>query len=279
MDTFETPAPISVTLDYAVGNVRLAASDRPDTVVEVRPSNPADDSDREAVRQTKVDYGNGALRITGPKRMFDFSRQTKSIEVTISLPAGSDLDAHMQMGEVRTTGRLGECRIRSSGDMVLERTGPLRLHTGFGQITIDAVDGDADVSTGSGKIQIGEVTGTLTVKNSNGDTTIDGADGDVRVRNANGVIELDRAGAGVDAKTSNGNVRLGSAIRGSIVLATAAGSLDVGIASGTAAWLELNTGFGHVHNRLESTTEPGEAADTVEVRGRTGYGDITVHRA
>ena len=38
MPKFETPEPISVTLDYAVGNVRISASDRTDTVVEVRPS-------------------------------------------------------------------------------------------------------------------------------------------------------------------------------------------------------------------------------------------------
>nr|BFE75697.1 hypothetical protein GCM10020092_089980 [Actinoplanes digitatis] len=68
-------------------------------------------------------------------------------------------------------------------------------------------------------------------------------------------------------------------IRGSVVLGTAAGDLDVGIADGTAAWLEMNTGFGHLRNLLENATRPDGAAETVEVRGRTSYGDITVHRS
>ncbi|MEU5939676.1 hypothetical protein ABZ807_10845 [Micromonospora sp. NPDC047548] len=68
-------------------------------------------------------------------------------------------------------------------------------------------------------------------------------------------------------------------VRGSIVLGTAAGDLDIGIAEGTAAWLEVNTGFGHVHNLLENATRPDEADQTVEVRGRTSYGDVIIHRS
>jgi len=38
MPNFETPEPISVTLELGVGNVRITVSDRTDTTVEVRPS-------------------------------------------------------------------------------------------------------------------------------------------------------------------------------------------------------------------------------------------------
>src|SRR3712207_7880717 len=38
MPVFATPEPISVTIDLSVGDVRLVAGDRTDTVVEVRPS-------------------------------------------------------------------------------------------------------------------------------------------------------------------------------------------------------------------------------------------------
>lgn len=38
MSKYETLEPISVTLDLGVGNVRITASDRADTIVEVRPS-------------------------------------------------------------------------------------------------------------------------------------------------------------------------------------------------------------------------------------------------
>ena len=279
MPNFVTPEPISVTIELGVGDVRIVASDRTDTVVEVRPSDDTDESDVKAAQQVRVDYSNGTLQVTGPKRTFDFSKKTKSVDVSIELPGGSQLSAHLQMGDVRCAGLLGECRLKTTGNVWLERTGPLRLHTGIGHVTVDGVTGNADISTGSGKIQIGEVEGAAVVKNSNGDTTIDAVTGDVRVRNANGAIDVERAGAGVDAKTSNGRIRLGEVVRGSVVLGTAAGDLDIGIAQGTAAWLEVNTGFGHVRNLMDNASRPEEADETVEVRGRTSYGDITIHRS
>ena len=42
---FNTTAPIAVTLDLYVADVRLAASDRADTTVEVRPSDPGKAAD------------------------------------------------------------------------------------------------------------------------------------------------------------------------------------------------------------------------------------------
>ncbi|MGS2619348.1 DUF4097 family beta strand repeat-containing protein [Micromonospora sp. LZ34] len=281
MPNFETPESISVTLELGVGYVRIAASDRTDTVVEVRPSDESDESDVKAAQQVRVDYTNGVLRITGPRaRAFDFSRKTRSVDVSIELPTGSRVSADLQMGDLRCAGRLGECRLKTSaGNVSVERTGPLRLHTSAGHVAAEGVTGNAEISTGSGKVQIGEVEGTAVVKNSNGDTTIDAVTGDLRVRAANGDISVERAGAGVDAKTSNGTIRLGEVVRGSVVLGTAMGDLDIGIAEGTAAWLEVNTAFGHVRNLLENATRPDEADERVEVRGRTSYGDITIHRS
>jgi DUF4097 and DUF4098 domain-containing protein YvlB len=280
MPNYETPEPISVTLEFGVGDVRITASDRTDTVVEVRPSDEADESDVKAAQQVRVDYSNGTLQITGPKaRAFDFSRKTRSVDVSIELPSGSDLSAHLQMGGIRSAGELGECRLKTTGDVWLERTGPLRLHTGAGHVTAGGIAGDAEISTGTGKIEIGVIEGTAEVKSSNGDITIDAVTGDVRVRTANGEIRVERAGAGVDAKTSNGSIRLGEVVSGAVVLGTPSGNLDIGIAEGTAAWLELNTGFGHVRNLLQNATRPEETDETVEVRGRTSYGDITIHRS
>lgn len=203
-----------------------------------------------------------------------------SVEVSIELPSGSQVSTDMQMGDARCAGRLGECGLKTStGNLWLERTGPLRLNTSAGHVTAEAITGNAEISTGSGKVQIGKVEGAAVVKNSNGDTTIDAITGDVRVRAANGGIRVERAGAGVDAKTSNGSIRLGEVAHGSIELQTAMGDLKIGIAEGTAAWLQVNTKVGHVDNQLENATQPQEADKTVEVRGRTSYGDITIHRS
>ena len=41
----------------------------------------------------------------------------------------------------------------------------------------------------------------------------------------------------------------------------------------------MNTACGHVRNQLETASRPEESDETVEMRGRTSYGDITIHRA
>jgi DUF4097 and DUF4098 domain-containing protein YvlB len=281
MPTYDTPEPISVTLDLAIGNVRIAASDRADTVVEVRPSDEADEYDVKAAQRVRADYAGGALQVTGPKapRFIGPSRKSGCVDVSIELPSGSPVSAEMQMGDVRSAGRLGECRFKTgAGNAWLEQTGPLNLRTGAGHVTADGIAGDAEISTGMGKVEIGEIEGA-TVKSSTGDITIDAVSGDLQVRTATGSISVGQAGAGVDAKTPAGSIRLGEVARGQVSLSTAAGDLDIGIAAGTAAWLEVNTGHGHVRNLLENAAQPEEADETVEVHARTSWGEITIRRS
>ena len=80
------------------------------------------------------------------------------------------------------------------------------------------------------------------------------------------------------AKSANGDVRLGEAVRGSVVLETKLGDLEVGIPEGTAAWLDVRATAGRVHNALEAADAPEATAETVEVRARTAVGDILIKR-
>ena len=67
-------------------------------------------------------------------------------------------------------------------------------------------------------------------------------------------------------------------MRGSVVLETAMGDLEVGIAQGTAAYLDVSAVAGHVHNDLEASSDPGASAQKVEIRARTTMGDIAIRR-
>jgi DUF4097 and DUF4098 domain-containing protein YvlB len=281
MPVFATPEPISVTIEIAVGNVRLIASDRADTVVEVRPSDESDESDVKAAQQTRVDYADGTLTVRGPKsRAFEFSKKSRSVAVLVELPTGSTVHNDLAVGDVHSTGTLGDCRFKTAvGHHRLDRTGHLRLDTTAGHVTVDTVAGSAEVATGTGQVRIGEIGGTAVVKNSNGGTEIGTVTGDLRARAANGSITVERADAGVDAKSSNGAIRIGRVARDSVTLNTAAGDLEIGIAAGTAAWLDLKTGYGRVTNALDDIAQgPDGSEETVEVRAHTSYGDITVRR-
>ena len=281
MPIFDTPEPISVTIELSVGNVRIVASDRTDTVVEVRPSDASDESDVKAVEQTRVEYVNGELSVRGPKnRMFDFSKKTRSVAVLVELPTGSAVRTDLAVGDVDSTGALGECRFKTSvGHFRIDRTGPVRLDT-TGHITVGAVAGNAEAATGSGRVRIGAIDGTAVLKNSNGAIEVGTVTGQLRARTANGEISVERAGAGVEAKTSNGSIRIGEVVRDAVTLTTATGDLEVGVATGTAAWLDLKTGHGRVTNTLNDIGQAPEKSEaTVEVRAQTSFGDITVRRS
>jgi DUF4097 and DUF4098 domain-containing protein YvlB len=283
MPVFGTPEPISATIELSVGDVQIVASDRTDTVVEVRPTDESNDSDVKAAQQTRVEYADGTLTVRGPKsRALDFSRKkTRSVDVLIELPTGSQVHGDLSVGDFRSTGVLEECRFTTSvGHFRLDRTGPLHLNTSAGHIAVETVVGDAEVATGSGRVQIGEIGGAAVVKNSNGNTDIGTVTGELRVRAANGDITVDRADARVEVKTSNGNIRIGKVVRDSITLHTATGDLEIGVAEGTAAWLDLKTGHGRVLNELDDIGEgPEESEKTVEVRAQSSFGDITVRRS
>jgi hypothetical protein len=282
MPTFDTPEPISVTVEFGVGDLQIVASDRTDTTVEVRPSDPAKKADVAAAEQTRVEYAGGRLLIKAPKnwRQYTLRGGGESVDVQVELPAGSQLRGETGVAALRCRGRLGECRYKTGiGDIQLDQAGAVQLRTGVGDITVERAGGDAELTTGSGSLRIDGIDGTAVVKNSNGDTWIGRVTGDLRVNAANGRISVDQASGTVAAKSANGDVRLGEVAHGAVLAQTAFGKVEIGIRDGVAAWLDLNTRYGIVRNDLDTADRPGAGEEAVEVRARTAFGDITIHRS
>jgi hypothetical protein len=265
MPTFETPEPISVTVELGVGDLQIALSDRADTAVEVEPSDPAKPSDVAAAANTTVEYANGVLRIKAPKgwRRYSPLGGGESIDVRIQLPTGSHLSGKAGLADLCSSGALGECRYK----------------TGAGDITVEQISGATELTTGSGTVAVDRIGGSATVKDSNGDAWIGEVVGDLHVKAANGKVSVDHAHAAVTAKTANGDIHLDEVISDAIVAETGCGNVDIGVRYGVAAWLDLHTGFGRVRNVLDVSGRPGPSERTVEVRARSGFGDITVRRA
>ncbi|HUA72751.1 MAG TPA: DUF4097 family beta strand repeat-containing protein [Solirubrobacteraceae bacterium] len=280
MSHFETPQPISVVLELRVADVRVAAGERADTIVQIQPTDPSKRDDVTVAEQTRVEYADGKLLVKSPRRLREWSPRSDggSIDVDIELPAGSDLSGHTAAGGFRCTGSLGRCELKSSaGGISLDRAAGVKLVTA-GDIRLERVTGDAELTTATGAVRAGEIDGSAVVKNSNGDTRIGEIGGDLQVKAANGDIDVEHSHGSVSAKTANGRIRVGSIHGGSLVAETANGHIEVGIAGGVAAWLDLDTRYGHVNNDLDATEAPGSADERVEVRARSGFGDITIRR-
>ncbi|WP_418960173.1 DUF4097 family beta strand repeat-containing protein [Streptomyces tritici] len=278
MPSFDTPRAITAVLEFDAGTARIVAGERGTTVVEVLPRDAHADADVKAAEQTKVEYANGTLTVKGPKKRSLFGR-TGSIEVTVELPAGSDVQATCPMADVLCSGPLGDCRIRlSMGDIRLAEAGTVELRTSHGDVSVEHASGDAEIQA-FGRVEVGAVDGSASVKNGNGDTEIGEVAGPLKLNASNGRILVGVAHAGAEAKAANGHIRLGEVPRGRVDLRTSTGDIEVGIPEATAAWLDLHTGFGRVENSLGPSEGPGGATDTVEVQARTSVGDILIRRA
>jgi DUF4097 and DUF4098 domain-containing protein YvlB len=288
LSNFSTPSPIAVALDLYVADVRFAVSDRTDTIVEVRPSDPDKAADVKAAENTRVAYDDATrtLSIVSRKprsRFVNFSsKRPESIDVVIQLPADSDVRGEADLGDFQADGVLGTVVLKTDlGAVRLAETGPLNLRAGVGQVTVEGVSGSAKVHSGSGDIRIGAVDGTADVSTGNGKARVGVVTGPATVKGSNGSVSVDRALTDITAASANGEVRIGEVVRGKVSATSKNGSVEVGIREGSAAWLELNTQVGRVYNELASSDAPeaDEQVDKVEVHASTHLGDVTIRRA
>jgi len=286
MPTFETPEPITVTIDLPLGEARIVASDRFDTVVDV---GPAEDADPSTTADIRVEYVEGQLLIKGPTQRgwaakwglgFLGLNWEGAVDVQIALPTGSRVHGESSLGGFRTVGRLGECRLRTDhGDIRLGHTGAVDLRTSSGEIDIDRVDGHAEIGTSSGDVRVRAIHGTAVISNEHGEIQIGVITGDLRMSGSHGDMAVDRATADVEAKTAYGSVRIGEVASGAVTLSTTSGDLDVGVRRGTAAWLDVSSASGELRNDLDTDADPADFVETVEIRAHTRDGDVVIRRA
>jgi DUF4097 and DUF4098 domain-containing protein YvlB len=288
LSTFDTPAAVAVVLDLYVADVRFAVSDRTDTIVDVRPSDPNKGADVKAAENTRVEYDEATRTVSivsrKPRSRFvNFStKRPESIDVVVELPTDSDVRGEADLGDFQADGALGTVVLKTDlGAIRLAETGPLNVKNGLGAITVDGVSGAADVHASSGDIRLGAVDGTADVSNSNGKLWVGVVTGPANVKCANGSVSVDRALTDITAESSHGEVRIGEVVRGKVSASSKNGSVEVGIREGSAAWLELNVGVGRVYNELDSAEAPadGEPVDRVEIHAFTKLGDVTIRRA
>ncbi|MGI3202014.1 DUF4097 family beta strand repeat-containing protein [Streptomyces sp. GLT-R25] len=278
MPSFETPEPISATAYVYAGSIRFTTGDRLDTVVDVRPRDPKKDMDVRTADQTEVSYASGTLTVTTPKA--NLLGRSGTVDVSVELPTGSNIDMTGAGTQMIGEGRLGEVRVKiSAGDVRLDTTGPLQLKVSHGSSTVDRVEGMAEITTSTGNVRVGIVDGPAVLKNSHGSTTVGAVTGELRMSGANGAIDITRAEASVVGTTTNGSLRVAEVVRGNVQLETSNGAIEVGIREGTAAWLDVSSNRGHVRNTLAASEAPEQTEETVKVRARSNWGNIDVLRA
>jgi DUF4097 and DUF4098 domain-containing protein YvlB len=216
MQNFATTAPISAVLDIPAGRVHFVATDRSDTVVDVRPSDPAKGRDVKAAELTSVDYADGVLRIHTSAQPNQYFRSSGSVDVTVELPVGSRVEAKTACAELTSVGRLGDVVFDGAYRQIkIDEAASLRLTAVDGDVEVGRLGGAAEISTARGDIRIAEaVRGKVVLSTHDGGISVTAAEGvsatlDAgtsygRVSNAltnDGAVELD-----IRATTSRGDI-------------------------------------------------------------------------
>jgi hypothetical protein len=260
MHTFETPTPVRLVVRTGPGHVTITAEDTQRTTVELTALNAAGE---QAIAETVVEHRDGTVLVDVPREKVGLFRPGPSVGITVTCPRGSELDAASGSADLRAGGEYAGAALRTgSGNISVETvTGPGTVKTGSGEIQIDRSTGRTMVAVGSGNVRVGEVAGELVTKTGSGDVEVDRLDGSLVTKSGSGRLVVRRAHAG--KVNANG----------------ASGGVSVGIAEGTAAWLDVSTVSGRVDQELGATDPPDEGRPTVEITAHTVSGDLRIHRS
>ncbi|WP_061965178.1 DUF4097 family beta strand repeat-containing protein [Demequina aurantiaca] len=280
MPTFSTPRPIDLAVHLEVGALEVFATDRTDTVVTIAPTNPDNAKDRRGAQDTAVEFDGERLVITGPRPRFMWMGPHESVDIRVELPSGSRFSGELAVGVVRSVGRLGATRVKSSsGAVELDTTGDLWASASHGSVSVGDVDGTAEIKADMGQIRIGTVAGDASLKASHGTIMIERANSSVAANLSYGDLDVGKVLGSIVGKTAYGSIKVGEVSSGAAELESGFGQLSVGVLKGAAAWLDLSSTSGHVRNELDGDRAPASDEQTVSIRARTKLGDIRIYRA
>ena len=276
MPAFDTPGPIAATVVVAGAQVRVTASERTDTLVQVEPIDKTSPSDVKVASKTKVDFARDQLSV----KTTTSGDKHGSVAITIGLPAGSSLVAYLAHSSVQADGSLGEFELHmASGRVQLDRVGALQANVAAGEVTIGHVAGRANIDGAAFGMRISEVGDSVKFSSSGGQTWIGHASADLDLSSGHGGFDIDRADGSVTAETGDGAIRIGRLARGQAELSNRSGNIEVGISEGVAARVDAHSKRGAVRNSVPPPENPDPSDGKVTVHARTRYGDVIIQPA
>ena len=279
MPTYATPGPINVRIDLPLGDTRIIASDRDTTVVDVLGEDGAIRCELSGNQLTvSTTAGRGGLLGWG-LGMLGLGPGSGAT-VTVEVPTGSELHATTRHGSLSTEGRLGTCQVRTEyGDVHLDEAGPVEIRSRHADISVEHATADLEITTSSGDVRIGVVEGSASITDNDSDITLAEARGPAAVarlaRRHGDRAAVPRTSWRATPTAASGSP---SSSRARCDIATTYGEVEIGIAEGTAAWLDVRSDTGTVRNRLDEQPGPDAFDHTAEIRARTRDGDVLIHR-
>jgi len=269
MPSFETPGNVTLQIRLPAGRVVVHTSDEPRTDVElVGHGRRGEDALEQIVVSAREEPGGHVVSIEQRDR-FRWGPIAISwgsdVEVRVTCPRGADVDFDGASSDVSAAGRYGKISAKTaSGDVRLgEVEGKLQVKTASGDVSVQTVETDSSIATVSGDVEAAHVDAALNVRTVSGDVG----------------LGLVRAPATV--QTTSGDVALKTVARGEVRVQTVSGDAHVGVANGTAVFMDATSVSGDLRSDLGAVEEPaeGQEVDVVPLHVKTVSGDVAFVRA
>ena len=278
MHTFETPEPITLVVRAGAGHVTVRAEDTPRTTVELTALNAAG---ADAVAEARVEQQRGSVIVDIPRHRGGLFRPHPSVGILISCPTDSVVEVKAESADITATGSYAEAAMTTgSGEVEVDDVrGSAKLKSGSGTVTAGTIGKAAVITTGSGNVSLESAGQSAQVSVGSGDIKIADVTGETVAKTGSGDVEVDRLGGTLVTKSGSGDLVVRRATSGSVKANGASGSITIGVAQGTAAWLDVSTLTGRVIQELEQTGAPMDDQQRVEITAHTVSGDLRVHRS
>jgi hypothetical protein len=260
MPDFEFPltGPINLSCRLGGGSLTIHAESGLDRArVTAQPRDPRAD----VLSHSTIELRGSQLVVHVPDETFGHTGRRDNVDLEVHVPEGTPMRLAVGSADVTVHGLAGaiDSRTGSSTVSIDDIDGDLASRTGSGDLRVRSVTGSVMCKGGSGDVQLGEVGGDLAVTLGSGDLRLGTSSGSVRMRSGSGITEIGSLSGDADVTSGSGRV-------------------NIGLAAGVQARLDARTGSGQVRTEMP-LEQSGGHGPAIQIRVRTGSGDVIVHRA
>lgn len=280
-ENFDASEPLDVDVALGAGRVTIALVEEPGVSVEVRYEPSASTpwlqglasmldwfgagqfggtgrAAEAVVREARIDLVGRRLVIQSPKQY-----HLIPLAVTVRAPAGSNLEVSVGSADMTVTGPANK----------------VKLQAGSGSVTLDRADGPAEINSGSGALRLGPMLAGLRARSGSGEIEVSSVGGTTTLVTGSGDVWLGAVQSDVRVRTGSGDISVADAACGQVELVTGSGEIRIGVRSGAKARLDLRSGSGQARSELDLSDTPPADGAKLELRGRTGSGNVVVTSA
>jgi DUF4097 and DUF4098 domain-containing protein YvlB len=262
MEAMTFPAPGAVTLEISIGAGDVRVRERAGAVsLQV-----TGEQDPDQVTIESSEEPDGSLRVTVTERRRGISgwKRRKGLDITVDTPAQTTLDIDGGAVDLRSKGQVAS----------------LRFASGSGDARLDDVADDVVVKGASGDVRVRHVGGQLRVHLASGDVFADSVVGGATVRTASGDIALGTVAGESSITSLSGDVVIHRAEPRSLAVQAVSGDVEVGIAPGVPAVLDVSSLSGETRSELDISSTPSSGdVPPLDVKVNTVSGDVRIRRA